>query len=99
MSQREFLVESNGTGEHLARAFKAAAPKLMEQLSASEVQLIGSRVSCTKWRLRARSRRGPISEPAAPTSAAESNRGGAELETSGPVADMIPCTTKSGTGF
>jgi hypothetical protein len=36
---------------------------------------------------------------AAPTSAAESNRGRAELETSGTVVDNIAITTKSGTGF
>jgi len=63
MREREFRVEIDGTAEHLSGAFKASASKLMEQLPAFKVQLIGSRVSRAEWRLRTCSRRSPIAKP------------------------------------
>src|SRR4051812_32376598 len=63
MGDGEFGVESDGAVEHLARAFETLAPKMMEQLPASKVQLIGPRVSCAKWRPRLRSRRSSRDEP------------------------------------
>ena len=63
MSARELRVEGDRTSEHLARALEALAPKLMKQLPASEVQLIGLRVVCAEWHLRIAPRRSPMSEP------------------------------------
>ena len=63
MSQRELLVESNCTAEHLPGALEALAPKLVKQLPASEVELIGSRIACVQWPLPPSPRRTALRAP------------------------------------